>query len=78
MKEAGPGKDPIYVDASQPATLIYSGKSDLCPTLEKAVLAWRRLPAQEKETAIIKSAGKKYTADEIYRLYHTPRQSDDG
>ena len=75
MKEARAGKGPIYVDASEPATLTYSGKTEMCPTLENAVLVWRRLPAQEKEGAIIKSAGKRYTADEIYRLYHVPKQS---
>jgi hypothetical protein len=64
---------PIYVDASQPATLRYEGHSVACHTLEEAVSAWMRLPDDEREQATIRvNDGTIYNAKEIGRLYSAP------
>ena len=48
----------IYVDAGQPATLNNGGGVlDDCPTLQEAVIAWHRLPPEQKERATIKVIG---------------------
>ena len=61
--------DSIYENASQRATLCVATKVD-CPTLQEAVIAWRNLPGEQKETATIKLAnGTVYTASEIVNLY---------
>ena len=66
--------DKIYVDASQPATLRHAGGSVECPTLHKAVIAWRALPDKDRHQATIQVlGGPLYTADEIDRLYHEPK-----
>jgi len=64
----------IYADASQPATLHNGSNAIPCPTLQEAVLAWHRLPDDEREGATIVTAdGRRYTAQEIVRLYHRRR-----
>ena len=68
--------DKIYVDASQPATLRYAGGLVECPTLHEAVIAWRGLSDKDRNQATIQVnvvGGQLYTADEINRLYHTPK-----
>ena len=63
----------IYVDATSPATL-HDGYTLLnFPTLRVAILAWFRLPAEQRKKATIKVFGKDgalYTAVEIERLHH--------
>jgi hypothetical protein len=64
---------PIYVDASQPATLRYEGRSVDFHTLEEAVSAWMRLSDDEREQATIRvTDGTIYDAKEIGRLYSAP------
>jgi hypothetical protein len=64
---------PIYVDASQPATLRYEGQSVDFQTLEEAVSAWMRLSEDEREQATIRvNDGTIYDAKEIGRLYSAP------
>jgi hypothetical protein len=64
---------PIYVDASQPATLQYEGQSVDFHTLEEAVSAWMRLSDDEREQATIRvNDGTIYDAKEIGRLYSAP------
>jgi hypothetical protein len=64
----------IYVDASQPATLHNGSNAISCPTLQEAVLAWYRLPDDERERAtIVATDGQRYTAQEIVRLYYRRR-----
>ena len=41
----------IDVDASRPATLNNGGTLDDCPTLQEAVMAWHRLPPEQRENA---------------------------
>jgi len=66
--------EPIYVDASQPATLSYSGHSAKCFTLQEAKLAWDRLPNELKEIALIEVyGGQVYAADQIERLHYGPK-----
>ena len=62
--------EPINVDASQPATLHSCGKTIDCPTLQEAVIAWHKLPAQDQEEATIRVSGAIFTADEIPRLQY--------
>ena len=60
----------IYVDASRPATLNNGGSLDDCPTLEEAVMAWHRLPPEQRKRATIRvMGGPLYTATEIERLH---------
>ena len=64
----------IYVDASQPATLHNGSTTIPCPTLQEAVLAWYRLPDDERELATVVAAdGRIYTAQEIVRLHYRRR-----
>jgi hypothetical protein len=64
----------IYVDASQPATLHNGSNAVSCPTLQEAVLAWYRLPDDERKRAtIVATHGQIYTAQEIVRLYYRRR-----
>jgi hypothetical protein len=64
---------PIYVDASQPATLRYEDQSVDFQTLEEAVSAWMRLSEDEREQATIRvNDGTIYDAKEIGRLYSAP------
>jgi hypothetical protein len=66
--------EPIYVDASQRATLSYSGHSMECFTLQEARLAWDRLPNELKEIALIEAyGGQVYSADQIKRLHYGPK-----
>jgi hypothetical protein len=65
---------PIYVDASQPATLLYEGHSVDCHTLQEAVSDWMRLPDDQREQATIRlNDGTIFAAKEIGRLYSAPR-----
>jgi hypothetical protein len=69
-----PGK--IYVDHTLPATLRHADGAVDCHTLEEAVLAWMRLPEEERKQASIKVnavGGPIYTAAEIDRLHIAPR-----
>jgi hypothetical protein len=69
-------KNRIYVDASQPATVQHAPGSFDCHTLQEAVLAWHRLPANDREHATIKvnvPDGPVYTAREIERLHYGPK-----
>jgi hypothetical protein len=65
----------IYVDASVPATLNNgTGVSTDCPTLQEAVLAWRRLAPQQKIRATVRViGGRAYTAQEIERCHYEPK-----
>jgi hypothetical protein len=65
----------IYVDASRPATLNNgAGASTDCATLQEAVLAWQRLPPEQKIRAIVKViGGPVYTVKEIERLCYEPK-----
>ena len=45
----------IYVDASLPATLCYSEKSVLYPTLREAIIAWQALPHDVKKGTTIQT-----------------------
>jgi len=66
--------DKIYVDASQPAILQHAGASIDCLTLAEAVIAWYRLPTEQRQTATIKIRdGTLYRAAEIERLRYGPR-----
>jgi hypothetical protein len=61
----------IYVDPSRPATLNNGGALDDCPTLEQAIMAWRRLTPEQKKRATIRvMGGPLYTANEIERLHY--------
>ena len=62
----------IYVDASQPASLLDGPNLTDCPTLQEAVIAWRRLPSERQRTARIRAAANVFTAEEIDRLYSGP------
>jgi hypothetical protein len=64
----------IYVDASQSATLRHAGGSVECSTLREAVIAFHKLPAEDREQATIKvnirgGNGPVYTAKEIDQLH---------
>jgi len=60
----------IYADATRPATLNNNGMLDDCPTLQEAVMAWQRLPPEQRQRATIRVfGGPLYTAAEIERLY---------
>jgi hypothetical protein len=60
----------IYVDASRPATLNDgAGALTDCATLQEAVLAWQRLPPEQKIGATVKViGGPVYRVKEIERL----------
>ncbi len=62
----------IYVDATQLATLNNgAGVLTDCATLKEAVLAWRRLPPEQKIRATVKViGGPVYGAYEIERLHY--------
>jgi hypothetical protein len=68
----------IPVDATRPATLNDSaGKQTDFATLEDAVMAWRALPSAMKIRATVKLiGGPVYTAHQIYRLHHAPKQDE--
>ena len=65
----------IYVDARQPATLNNgAGVLTDCPTLQEAVLAWRKLAPEQKKKATVKVfGGPVYNAAEIERLHYGPK-----
>jgi hypothetical protein len=65
----------IYVDAARPATLNDGvGAQTDCPTLQEAVLAWQRLPPEQKVRATIKViGGPVYSAHQIDRLHYGPK-----
>jgi hypothetical protein len=65
----------IYVDAGRPATLNDgAGALTDCTTLQEAVLAWQRLPPEQKIRATVKViGGPVYTAKEIERLHYGTR-----
>ena len=66
------GDDKIYVDGSRPATLNNGGTLDDCPTLQEAVMAWHRLPPEQRKRATIRvMGGPLYTAAEIERLHYS-------
>ena len=66
--------DKIYVDASQPAILLYAGRSIDCLTLQEAVMEWHRLPANDRTHAMIRvRGGTIYAAREIDRLHYGPK-----
>jgi hypothetical protein len=59
----------IYVDASRPATLNNGAGALTDSTLQEAVLAWQRLPPEQKIRATVKViGGPVYTVKEIERL----------
>ena len=60
--------DPIRVNAGEPAALHSNGDVAYCRTLQEAVIAWRRLPEQYRQAAMIRVSGAIYTAEEIPRL----------
>ena len=60
----------IYVDASQPASLLDGAAVTDCPTLQEAIIAWRHLPKERQRTATIRTAANVFTVQEIERLYH--------
>jgi hypothetical protein len=62
----------IYVDASQPASLLDGEAVTDCPTLQEAIIAWHRLPSERQRTATIRTAANVFTAQEIDRLYYGP------
>jgi hypothetical protein len=62
----------IYIDASQPASLLDGPNLTDCPTLQEAVIAWHRLPSERQRTARIRTAANVFTAKEIDRLYYGP------
>jgi hypothetical protein len=63
--------DKIFVDASQSAALLHSGRVVDCPTLQEAVLAFYRLPSEEQAGATIRvRGGAVYTAREIANLHY--------
>jgi hypothetical protein len=62
----------IYVDPTLPAILQHDSESHEYHTLEEAVLAWLRLPQDERAHASIKvnvANGPIYTAADIDRLH---------
>jgi hypothetical protein len=65
----------IYVDAGQPATLNNgAGVLTDCPTLKEAVLAWHRLPSEQKIRATVRViGGPVYAAHQIAWLYYGPK-----
>jgi hypothetical protein len=65
----------IYVDAGRPATLNNgTGALTDCATLREAVLAWQRLPPEQKIRATVKViGGPVYEAPEIERLDYGPK-----
>ena len=66
----------IYVDATRPATLNNGGVIDDCPTLQEAVIAWHRLPPEQRQRATIRvMGGPLYTAGEIERLHYSRKPS---
>jgi hypothetical protein len=69
--------DKIYVDAGQPATLNNgAGKLTDCRTLQKAVMAWHRLPPEQTKLATIKViGGPVYTAAETVHLHYGTEQA---
>jgi hypothetical protein len=59
----------IYVDGGQPATLNDgAGALTDCPTLQEAVVAWHKLPPEQKVRATVKVIGGT-------RRYGTPDRS---
>ena len=68
--------EPLYVDASLPATLRYPGGSTDCYTVQEAKMAWERLPVSDREQSTIKvnvTGGAVYSAAEISRLHYGPK-----
>ena len=66
--------DKIYVDPTPPATLYHAAGPMLCYTLQEAVMAWHRLPDQQRKAATIRVAGGPlYSAPEIERLHYGPK-----
>ena len=65
----------INVDADRPATLNNgAGVLTDCATLRDAVIAWRRLPLEQKMLATVKLiGGRVYSAQEIERLHYGPK-----
>ena len=68
----------IPIDAARPATPNDgTGKPTDLATLEDAVMAWRALPSAMKIRATVKVIGSPvYTAHQIYRLHHAPKQNE--
>ena len=64
----------IYVDASRPATLNNGAGALTDSTLQEAVLAWQRVPPEQKIRATVKViGGPVYTVKEIERLCYGPK-----
>jgi hypothetical protein len=65
----------LYVNASVPATLNDGvGMSTDYPTLQEAVLAWKRLAPEQKIRATVRViGGRVYTAQEIERFHYGPK-----
>jgi hypothetical protein len=65
----------IYVDGGLPATLNNgAGALTDCPTLQEAILAWHKLPPEQKVRATLKViGGPVYTAHQIDRLHYGPK-----
>jgi hypothetical protein len=72
IRQGSAEPEKIYVDPTLPATLQHDGEFLECHSLEEAVLAWLRLPEEERKEATIKmnvAGGAIYTAAEIERLH---------
>jgi hypothetical protein len=66
----------IYVDGGRPATLNNgAGASTDCATLQEAVLAWRRLPPEQKIRATVKVIGGPVYTVKAARLLRGPHPS---
>jgi len=63
-------EEKICVDASRPATLNNGGSLDDWPSLQEAVVAWDRLPPEQRKHATIRViGGPLFTAAEIELLH---------
>jgi transcriptional regulator with XRE-family HTH domain len=69
--EGGPGvRLKIFEDPARSARLRYHDEDLTYFTLQEAKVAWRNLPQQVRQVAVITTeSGKSYNAEEIDRLY---------
>ena len=66
---------PIYLDASQRATLRRAGTSTEYLTVEEAVRDWHNLAEelQEKTTLFVPATGRVYKPEEIRLIHRAPK-----
>jgi len=76
LRKTQMSNEPIYVNAGQSAVLFHGAKTEVCLTLQEAVIAYHKLPPERKEAATIKSGGRVFSASEIERLHYGPRPED--